>query len=290
MIPSPDAPGFDLGPLYIRFYFLFAVAAILSCGLWTWLRWRKSGGTWRTFERAAWFAAPGVVVGARIYHVATDAFIYANQPWYSVFAVWQGGYGIIGAIAGGAILATLALRKVQACAPAMLDAAVPGILLGEIWLRMGNYFNQELFGQPLSAWWAVQIDSIHRPSAYADFASFHPLFAYQIMVNIALVVVLTRLSFRRPGARFATYVLAASLARFGLEWLRIMPTWKLGPFHTNHLVTLALAGAALAWLAVARVKPCPIDPVNVERDRQFWARQRELRENTIRAVSTGQDG
>jgi prolipoprotein diacylglyceryl transferase len=149
-IPSPGSGTLDLGPLTVHMYGLTLLASIALCTYVTGRRWVARGGDWDLiFRCAVWGVAAGIV-GARLYHLATS-WSEVPDEWWGPFAVWEGGLGIWGGIAGGVVVGGLIARRSGANVPALLDAAAPGLLVAQAIGRVGNWWNQELFGKPTDA-------------------------------------------------------------------------------------------------------------------------------------------
>jgi prolipoprotein diacylglyceryl transferase len=144
------------------------------------------------------------------------------------------------------------LRRRGVDIPAFLDAAAPGLLVAQAIGRIGNWFNQELFGGPTSLPWGLKISPDHRPDGYLGYTTFHPTFLYELIWNLLLAVGLIwlwrRRSVRAPGI-FALYVAGYSLARVGEELLRIDPAHHILGMRLNFWVACVLFVAALAWFA-----------------------------------------
>ncbi len=214
-----------------------------------------------------WIIGAGLVallgmVGARLYHLATDWHLYAGQPWTTWFATWNGGLGIYGGIIGGAL--GLWIWK-RCCARSigwlqLLDAVAIALPLSQAIGRLGNYFNQELFGLPTSAPWGIFIEPAFRPTEFAEFTHFHPLFAYEALPNALLFLGLIgvwrwsqknkELPFFALGSGFyaGLYALSYGVTRFSLDFLR----WDLQ--RTALLTTsqcfsigLTMVGVGLLW-------------------------------------------
>src|SRR3954454_23156788 len=142
------------------------------------------------------------------------------------------------------------LRRRHADVPAFLDAAAPALLVAQSIGRVGNYFNQELFGGPTSLPWGLEIDAAHRPAGYAAYATFHPTFLYEIVWNLGLagfLVVLARRRRIRPPGLFALYVAGYSAFRIFEESLRIDPAHHIFGLRLNFYVASALCIAGLTW-------------------------------------------
>ena len=246
-IPSPSSGFFELGPLDVHMYGLMLLLAIATCIVVTGLRWSKrpgdQGGDWDTLLRiAVWGVAAGIV-GARAYHVVTSWSEVPDPKWQGVFMVWKGGLGVWGGILLGTIVGGYICRRSGKSALALMDAAAPGLLLAHGIGRFGNWWNQELFGEPTSRSWGLEIDPENRPFEFADAETFHPTFLYEFLYVTAAAVVLLILDrfFRfRPPALFALYVSLYTFGRFFEELLRIDPSHELGPFRLNAWVSIVV--------------------------------------------------
>jgi len=255
-IPSPSENVWHLGPLPLRAYALCIIAGIVVAMVIANRRWRARGGSAEGLESVLVLAIPLGIVGARLYHVATDYELYFGPGRNPVDAlkIWNGGLGIWGAVAGGALGAYLVARRRGICFPALLDATAPAILVAQAIGRLGNWFNSELFGRPTTLPWGLEIAPQFRPAGYADAATFHPTFLYELVWNllVALVLVLLDRRFRLGhGKVFALYVALYSLGRFWIEALRIDTVNEIGGFRLNNYtagLAFVLAVAVLAWL------------------------------------------
>ncbi len=256
-IPSPPISGISLGPVTIRFYALCLITGIIAA--W-WLgarRWRERGGQQETFEVAVLWAIPIGIVGARIYHVLThlgDYFAPGVNPW-SVFFIWEGGIAIYGAVGAGALAAWLVCRSRGARFAALADSLAPGIALGQALGRLGNWFNQELYGLPTELPWALEIAPEHRLPGFEQYATFHPTFLYELLWNLLVVGVLLWADRRfrlGRGKVFALYIALYGFGRFFTEGIRTDYSYDtFGPIRFNQFVAglICLAGvAALLWL------------------------------------------
>src|SRR4051794_8647618 len=208
-IPSPSRSTISLGPLTVHMYGLTLLVAIVACTWLTGVRWRRRGGDWDLVLRAAVWGVGFGVVGARLYHVLTSWGEVPDPKWKGVFEVWQGGLGVWGGILLGTIAGVIVVRRAGESATAMMDAVAPGLLLAQGIGRVGNWWNQELFGRPTSLPWGLEIDPLPRPPGYADAATFHPTFLYELCWDVLGVGVLLLVDRRfriRPPALFALYV------------------------------------------------------------------------------------
>jgi len=227
-IPSPSQGVWHLGPLPIRAY---ALAIILGVVVAVWTgekRWVARGGIHGQVGDIALWAVPAGLVGARLYHVATDHDLYfgpGRNAW-DALAVWHGGLGIWGGIAGGMLGAWLYCRRRGILVRPLADALAPSLLLAQAIGRFGNYFNQELYGRPTTLPWGLEIDSRHWPAGTTFPAGtvFHPTFLYEALwnlVGLALIVYLDRRFKLGFGRVFALYVMVYTAGRGWIETLRI---------------------------------------------------------------------
>jgi prolipoprotein diacylglyceryl transferase len=255
-LPSPSSGVWHLGPLPVRAYALCIIAGIIVAMLIANRRWRARGGTGEGLETVLVVAIPCGIVGARLYHVLTDYELYFGPGRHAVDAlkIWNGGLGIWGAVAGGAAGAYVVARRRGIRFPALLDTLAPAVLVAQAIGRLGNWFNQELFGRPTTLPWALEIDAAHRPAGYASFATFHPTFLYELVWDllVALVLVLLDRRFRLGhGKVFALYVALYSAGRFFIEALRIDTVNEIGGFRLNNytsLIAFVVAVVVLLWL------------------------------------------
>lgn len=261
-IPSPSINGFSLGPLTIRFYALCLIAGIIAGWMIGLRRWQARGGSQETFETVMLWAIPMGIVGARIYHVLThlsDYFGDGRNPW-SVFFIWEGGIAIYGAIGGGALAAWIACRLKGAKFAALADSLAPGIAVGQALGRLGNWFNQELYGWPTDLPWGLEIAPQYRLPGFEQYETFHPMFLYELLWNllVAAALVWADRRFRLGHGRvFALYLALYGFGRTFTEGMRVDPSETMfGPLRQNQFVAIliCLAGIAL-FLLLAKFRP-----------------------------------
>ncbi len=257
-IPSPASGAVDVGPLQLHAYGVMLLLGILAATWLTGIRWTRRGGDWDLVVRVAMWGVAGGVVGARLYHVATS-WSEVPDEWWGAFAIWRGGLGVWGGIAGGVLAGAVVVRRSGNSVFAFMDAAAPGLLLAQAIGRWGNYFNQELFGKPTDLPWGLEIDPEHRPEGYLDATTFHPTFLYEFGWNVLGVLVLLavgrRLAIRPPGL-FALYVAWYTFGRAFEELLRVDPSHELFGLRLNFYVTVGLfVIAVLTFIWSQRRKP-----------------------------------
>lgn len=250
-IPSPSSNGVHLGPLFVHAYGLAYIVGGLAAIAVTTRRWKAQGGSRELVHEVALWGFPAGLIGGRLYFLATS-WNEVPDHWWGSFAIWQGGLGIWGGIAGGTLAGVWVLRRRHADIPRFMDAAAPALLVAQAIGRVGNYFNQELFGGPTSLPWGLHIDAAHRPAGYAHYATFQPTFLYELLWNLALAGALIWLGrrgrVRAPGL-FALYVAGYSGFRIFEELLRVDPAHRIFGLRLNFFVATLLCLIGLAWLA-----------------------------------------
>jgi prolipoprotein diacylglyceryl transferase len=267
-IPSPSSGTLELGPLTIHMYGLMLLAGIAACIYITGRRWVARGGDWDLiFRLAVWGVAAGIV-GARLYHLITS-WDEVPDEWWGPFAIWKGGLGVWGGIGLGVIVGAIVAKRDGADVRQLLDCVAPGLLVAQAIGRLGNWWNQELFGKPTDLPWALEIDPANRPDDYLGDATFHPTFLYEGLWNLigAGLLILVERKFRiRPPGLFALYVAYYCLGRFWIEMLRIDPAHEFAGLRVNVWVAavgFVLAVAAFVWIqrrGRQRSRPTGPDP------------------------------
>jgi prolipoprotein diacylglyceryl transferase len=250
-IPSPSANGFHIGPLFFHAYglmYVIAVAAAIVVGR---HRWRRNGGDPDVAYEAAKWGFPAGLLGGRIYFLITTPS-QIPPHWWGPFAIWDGGLGIWGGIAAGVAVGMWRLRRLMSWEQVMqfTDAATPGLLVAQSFGRIGNYFNQELFGKPSTLPWALKISPAHRPPHFTQYATFQPTFLYEIIWNLSLASFLVWLGHHRrikPPGLMALYVAGYSGFRMFEETLRIDYSVYILGMRLNFWIALIGTLAGLGW-------------------------------------------
>ena len=269
-IPSPSANGFSIGPFFIHAYGIAYVFAVAAAILVTRPRWRKMGGDPDLVYDAAMWGFPAGLIGGRIYFLITTPSQIPDH-WWGPFAIWKGGLGIWGGIVGGVIGGLLCLRRHLSKADIVrfMDAVAPALLVAQSIGRIGNYFNQELFGKPTTLPWGLEIDPAHRPPAFAQYATFQPTFLYEIIWNLSLATFLVWLGNHRkikaPGL-FALYVAGYSGFRIFEETVRIDYSVHVLGMRLNFWVATLVCLAGLTWF-VSIQRGWTLRKRSVQRDR-----------------------
>jgi len=251
-IPSPSSKAIEIGPLDLRAY---GIAIGMGAVVAVWIaqrRWAARGGDPDDISSIAVWAIPAGLVGARLYHVATDYRRFQGR-WLEAFAVWEGGLGIPGGILAGVLVGAVVARRRHLPVAELLDVVAPALPVAQAIGRLGNWFNQELFGRPTDLPWALRIDPAHRPAGLEDVALYHPTFLYEALWNLALAALLVWIGRQwspRSGQLFAGYVAGYAAGRFWVEALRIDPATEIFGARVNLWVSGSVFAVAVVILAV----------------------------------------
>lgn len=234
LIPSPTTGVWNIGPLPIRAY---AMCILLGIVVAVWITQRRletrGGKPGQVLDISAW-AVPFGIVGGRLYHLITSPQAYFGEGGHplNAFKIWEGGLGIWGAIALGALGAYIGCRRQGVRFLDFVDAAAPGVLVAQALGRWGNYFNNEIHGGPTSLPWGLKVYEWDQQAGHAvvDAAGnpvvlgvFHPTFLYESLFCLALALVLVLVDRRfdlRRGQVFALYVAGYPVGRVLIELMR----------------------------------------------------------------------
>ncbi|CAL9412980.1 Phosphatidylglycerol--prolipoprotein diacylglyceryl transferase [Streptomyces sp. enrichment culture] len=256
-IPSPSTGVVHLGPIPLRGYAFCIIIGVFAA---VWLgnkRWIARGGKPGTVADIAVWAVPFGLVGGRLYHVITDYQLYFGEGrnWVDAFKIWEGGLGIWGAIALGAVGAWIGCRLRGIPLPAWADALAPGIALAQAIGRWGNWFNQELYGRATDLPWAVEIsDGPNRVGG-----TYHPTFLYESLwcLGVAALVIWADRRFKLGhGRAFALYVAAYCAGRAWIEYMRVDEAHHILGLRLNVWTAIAVFVLAVVYFAVsAKLRP-----------------------------------
>lgn len=257
-IPSPSRGVVDLGPIPLRGY---AFCIIIGVFVAVWLgnkRWIARGGRPGTVADISVWAVPFGLVGGRLYHVITDYQLYFSdgRDWVDAFKIWEGGLGIWGAIAFGAVGAWIGCRRRGIPLPAWADALAPGIAVAQAIGRWGNWFNQELYGKKTDVPWALKITSAEDGRVPG---TYHPTFLYESLwcIGVAVLVIWADRRFKLGhGRAFALYVASYCVGRFWIEYMRVDDAHEVLGLRLNNWTALLVFVLAVVYFVVsARTRP-----------------------------------
>ena len=259
MIPSPASPiAFSLAGIDVRWYALFLLAGLAGGLVYTrWLARRVGLDPEWVWDAAPWIVL-SAIVGARLYYVLLRADYFAQHPVEAI-NLRLGGMAFHGSLVAGIGAFVILARRDRQPVLAWTDIAMPGVALAQAIGRWGNWANQEAFGTPSSAPWAVAIDAAHRPAQFANAATFHPTFLYESVFNLANALILGWLALRVPSSRYlrhgdilGIYLVAYGVARFLIERLRTDSLY-IGPLPAAFWLSWVLIAAGVLVLIVPRI-------------------------------------
>ena len=265
-IPSPSSAVWYLGPIPVRAYALCILAGVFVAVWWSDRRYRARGGRPDLVLDVAIVAVPAGIVGARLYHVVSspDDYFGPNGDLSRIPQTWQGGLGIWGGIAGGVLAGMLLLRHRGLRVAPLADAVAPTLLVAQAIGRLGNWFNQELYGAPTTLPWGLRIDDAHLPadSTYPPGTLFHPTFLYEALWNLVGAVLLVWIG-RRMVARSGVtggrlmwiYLMVYTAGRVWIEMLRIDEAETVLGLRLNVWTSIVIFLVGAIGLALASRRP-----------------------------------
>ena len=237
-IPSPTISQFSIGPVTIHIYALCILMGIVLAVWITTTRWKKLGGNFDQVLDITLVSVPAGIIGARLYHIITtpERFFGPDGDWAEMFRIWNGGLGIWGGVLFGALAAWAWCRHKHYPMALLADAIAPGLLVAQAVGRLGNWFNQELYGAPTTLPWGLKLNmegtAIGHSEPCYDGATcpsgtlFHPTFLYEMIWNLigaAIIVYIGSKAMKKlkAGSLFAVYIMWYTLGRTWIESLRI---------------------------------------------------------------------
>jgi prolipoprotein diacylglyceryl transferase len=257
-------------------YGLLIAVGVLVAVWWARHRLAKRGGDPDFITDLALWAVPAGLIGARIYHLATDYNrLYCGSPacpkalWPDGFKIWDGGLGIPGGIAAGFAVGVWYCWWKKADIRLMMDVVAPVMPIAQAIGRWGNYFNQELFGKPTTLPWALRVDPAFIPAGFKVGTTFHPTFLYESLWNIGVVLFLLyldHLGTLRKGKLFPAYIALYFTGRMWVESLRVDTAARVDGVRWNFILALIMIGVGLIWFFWGGATRKPGEPYN---DRPF---------------------
>jgi prolipoprotein diacylglyceryl transferase len=254
-IPSPSNSSISIGPLELRMYGLCIAVGVIAA-VWLLGRQLERRGYGNADDASAigmWAVGAGII-GARLYHVATDWSRFDDNLG-AIPKIWEGGLGIPGGLLAGILVGVWVGRRRGIPAGVLLTCAAPAIPLAQAIGRWGNWFNQELFGRPTDLPWALEIDDEHLPAGYPSGTTFHPTFLYESLWNLGLCGLLLWIDRKiklGPGRLMAVYLIGYGTGRFWIEGLRIDAAHEGGGLRLNQWVALLAIIGGVLWLVFDR--------------------------------------
>jgi prolipoprotein diacylglyceryl transferase len=303
-IPSPPQGVWHLWVIPVRAYALFIIVGIIVALILGDRRWVARGGQPGVIYDIALSAVPFGLIGGRLYHVMTDWRTYFSDDGAGLagaLRIWDGGLGIWGAVALGGVGAWIGCRQKGIPLPAFGDAIAPGIVLAQAIGRLGNYFNQELYGRPTTLPWGLEVyerrdasgalDSLNGVSTGQLVGIFHPTFLYELLWNVLIFAALIYIDRRFKighGRLFAMYVAGYCFGRFWIELMRSDVATHIAGIRVNSFTSTFVFIGAVVYIMVApkgREDPASLaGKPEVEEEDEVEAFAKEL---TAVAATTG---
>jgi prolipoprotein diacylglyceryl transferase len=264
-IPSPAINGFYIGPLYIHFYGLMYVVGIVAAIYITRRRCRAVGVDPNVITDAATWAVPAGIIGGRIYFDITTPFDITPHTWWGVFAVWNGGLGVWGGMAAGILVGVWRIRRAKADWRLVCDAVAPALLVAQAIGRIGNYFNQELFGKPTGLPWGLAISQSAKinsgmPAQYLNASYFQPSFLYELIWDLLLAAILVWVGHHlktKPPGLLALYVTGYAGYRIFEETIRIDSSAYFLGLRLNFFIAITVTLAGIIWFVFTQRPGAP---------------------------------
>jgi len=253
--------GIQIGPLTLSFYGMLIMIGVVAASVLSYFEAKRRGQDPEVLYDSLTWIVLGGIVGARIWHILTPpasmveqgitTMYYLTHPLAAI-AIWRGGLGIPGAIAGGLLAFYLYARKRDIKFWQWADIFAPGLALGQAIGRWGNFINQEVYGKPTDLPWAITIDPGHRLPEFMSYSTYHPLFLYESLFNLANMGFLLWLGRRygkklHSGDLFLTYLITYPIFRFFMEFLRLDSSY-IGGINANQTLMAITAVISAAWI------------------------------------------
>jgi len=260
--------GFSIGILCVRYYGIVLMLGALAGGYLATFEVKRRGHDPEMVWDLLVYLIIGGVLGARLWHILTPppssiaqgftTRFYLTHP-LDALAIWKGGLGIPGTIIGGLVALYIYARQ-HRMIPFLewIDIAAPSLALGQAIGRWGNFFNQEIYGAPTSLPWKISIDPAHRLAGFENQSYYHPLFAYESILNLANMLLLIWISRRYRGSLkrgdvFNVYLIFYPVVRFGLDFLRLDASQVLN-LNINQMI-MAVVGVSAIGILIWRHRP-----------------------------------
>ena len=269
-IPSPSSNSLELGPLTFRYYGLMIALGVFAAVEIGRRRWADRGGDPDDVIEITKWAVPAGLIGSRVYHVITDWHRY-DDDLIGAFEIWDGGLGIPGGLLAGVGVGMWYARRRGWSVTDLVDAIIPGIPVAQAIGRLGNWFNQEIYGEPSDLPWAVEIDDPDPP--YEAFSTFHPTFLYEGLLNLliaASLIIADRKQWLRRGQMLPLWIALYGIARFIVEAMRTDEATLVAGVRVNHWVSGAAVVIGLAWFVALGRRDQAVD-LDVDGDEEVPA-------------------
>lgn len=217
---QPNSVLVDFGLVKIYWYGLFMMLAIvIGIAVFWFLGRSKKINLEVAIDYAFWLVICGLV-SARLYYLILEFNYYYRQPG-EMIKVWHGGLAIHGAIIGGAIAIYYFANKKGFKVFDLLALTSVSLAIGQAIGRLGNYFNQELYGRETTLPWGIPITKIGLEGIKKIYVQ--PTFLYESLLDVVLFIILFSCYLAKVEARkiFSFYLLGYGVIRLAMEFLRV---------------------------------------------------------------------
>ena len=269
------SPGINIGPFTLTYYGMIIMVGVIAATVLSYFLAKRRGRDPEVILDSLTWIVVGGVIGARIWHILTPSAslvaqgittqYYLTHPLAAI-AIWRGGLGIPGAVAGGALTFLIYSRKKKISFWAWADIFAPGVALGQAIGRWGNFINQEVYGKPSTLPWAITIDPQNRLPEFQEYTTYHPLFLYESIFNLVNMGLLIWIGKKyqdklKDGDIFLFYLISYPIYRFFMEYLRLDNSY-VGGINANQtmmLVVAVLSAGVIVWRHLKKEKSQEVD-------------------------------
>jgi prolipoprotein diacylglyceryl transferase len=257
IIPAPSFSGINIAGFEIKFYalgYLIGLYLVMKFLMFDLKRDKIVFSKDEIYSLGVVVLIAGIV-GARLYHIFTSLNLYlfeGNIKWLAMLNIRNGGLGIPGGIIGGALGGYLwSKRNLSYNYLTLLAYTLPNVLIAQSVGRIGNYFNQELYGRPSSSFLKLAVDPEYREAGYTQFTYFHPTFLYEAVACLSFFIVyhlLLKGFLNNNYLKIGYYFFVYGVSRFFVESLRIDPSAHFAGFRLNQVTSLLFITVSLFFL------------------------------------------
>lgn len=284
LLAQIDPVAFRLGPIEVRWYGLIIAFGILLAGIMVVREGERRGiKEDDILDMMLWTVLFGLI-GARIYYVLFELDYYLQNP-AEIIAIWEGGIAIYGGIIGGALAIIWQCQKKNIPVWLMFDIAVPGLLVGQIVGRWGNFMNQEAHGGPVSRDFleGLMLPDFIINQMNIEGVYYHPTFLYESVWNLVGLIIILALRHReglfKRGEVALSYVIWYGIGRFWVEGMRTdsLYIWNTPIRVSQTLALVSVIVAIIIWIYRRRniYPPIPDYMEGIEPELKFEQKRKE---------------
>lgn len=255
-IQALDRVAFAIGPIHVYWYGIIIGMGILLGYILANKEANKLGLKKELFADLLLWAIPTSIISARIYYVIFKLDYYVDHP-LQMFAIWEGGIAIHGALIGAVATTIIFAKKNKVSFWKIADIAAPSLILGQAIGRWGNFMNQEAHGTEVTRSF---LEGLFLPDfiinqMYIEGVYYHPTFLYESLWSLSGFILLFILRKFNPkqGELFFTYVIWYSIGRFFVEGMRTDSLMLTETLRIAQVISLALIVVAIFFIWMRRL-------------------------------------